>query len=152
MVYILSNSFPKPFKLNNPCAVLCWTYQQLPALVVMYVFNSKGDVLKNFIFLYNHKISYWILATFLSEAVEASRCYFFENQEWISKIYHLRIPKLLSNKILLTYFNLSEPIHKIQFNVRYPVKWKYNALKNMDLQGISHWTVFYELSLTDWNM
>ena len=28
--------------------------------------------------------------------------------------------KLLSNKILLTYFNLSEPIHKIQFNVRYP--------------------------------
>ena len=37
------------------------------------------------------------------------------------KIYYLRIPKLLSNKILLTYFNLSEPIHKIQFNVRYPV-------------------------------
>ena len=72
-------------------------------------------------FCYNHEISYWILAPFLSEAVEASRCYFFENQEWISKIYHLRIPKLLSNKILLTYFNLSEPIHKIQFNVRYPV-------------------------------
>ena len=40
----------------------------------------------------------------------------------ISKIYYLRIPKLLSNKILLTYFNLSEPIHKIQFNVRYPVE------------------------------
>ena len=31
------------------------------------------------------------------------------------------MPKLLSNKILLAYFNLSEPIHKIQFNVRYPV-------------------------------
>ena len=72
-------------------------------------------------FWYNHEISYWILAPFLSEAVEASRCYLFENQEWISKIYYLRIPKLLSNKILLTYFNLSEPIHKIQFNVRYPV-------------------------------
>ena len=72
-------------------------------------------------FCYNHEISYWILAPFLSEAVEASRCYFFENQEWISKIYHLRIPKLLSNKILLTHFNLSEPIHKTQFNVRYPV-------------------------------
>ena len=34
-------------------------------------------------FCYNHEISYWILAPFLSEAVEASRCYFFENQEWI---------------------------------------------------------------------
>ena len=87
----------------------------------MYVFNSKGDVLKNFIFLYNHKISYWILATFLSEAVEASRCYFFENQECISKVYNLRIPKLLSNMIFCKYFNLSEPIHNVQFNVRYPV-------------------------------
>ena len=45
-----------------------------------------------------------------------------ENQECISKIYYLRIPKLLANKILLTYFHLSEPIHKIQFNVRYPVE------------------------------
>ena len=62
------------------------------------------------------------LIPFLSKAVEASGCYFFENQEWISKIYHLRIPKLLSNKILLTHFNLSEPIHKTQFNVRYPVE------------------------------
>ena len=73
-------------------------------------------------FCYNHEISYWILAPFLSEAVKVSRCYFFENQKWISKIYYLRIPKLLSNKILLTYCNLSEPIHKIQFYVRYPVQ------------------------------
>ena len=78
-------------------------------------------------FCYNHEISYWILAPFLSEAVEASRCYFFENQEWISKIYYLRIAKLLSNKILLTHFNLSEPIHKTQFNVRYPVFSLYNV-------------------------
>ena len=65
-------------------------------------------------FWYNHEISYLILAPFLSEAVEASRCYVYENQEWISKIYYLRILKLLSNKILLTHFNLSlsEPIHK----------------------------------------
>ena len=34
---------------------------------------------------------------------------------------NFRIPKLLSNNILLTYFNLSEPIHNVQFNVRYPV-------------------------------
>ena len=39
----------------------------------------------------------------------------------ISKIYHLSILKLLSNKILLAYFYLPEPIHKVQFNVRYPV-------------------------------
>ena len=70
---------------------------------------------------HSSRILDWILAPFLSEAIEASPCYFFENQECTSKIYHLRIPEPLSNKILLTYFNLSEPIHKIQFNVRYPV-------------------------------
>ena len=75
-------------------------------------------------FLYNHKISYWILAPFLSEAVEASQCYFFRNQGWISKISNLRIPKPFSYKILLAYFSLSEPIHKVQFNVRYPVHIK----------------------------
>ena len=58
----------------------------------------------------------------LSEAVEASQCHFFEKQEYIKKIYHLRIPKLLSNKIFLAYFHLSEPIHKVQFNVKYSVQ------------------------------
>ena len=38
----------------------------------------------------------------------------------ISKILNLRISKLLSNKILLAYFYMSEPIHNVQFNVRYP--------------------------------
>ena len=46
----------------------------------------------------------------------------------MSKIYYLRIPKLLSNKILLTYFNLSESIHKTQFNMRYPVHWLTSGL------------------------
>ena len=64
---------------------------------------------------------HWYPIPFLSEAVEASRCYFFENQVCISKIPNLRILKLLSNKILLAYFYLSEPIHKVQFNMRYPV-------------------------------
>ena len=36
-------------------------------------------------------------------------------------LYNLRIPKLLSYKILLAYFYLSELIHNVQFNVRYPV-------------------------------
>ena len=99
---------------------------------------------------------YWYLAIFLSEAVEASQCYFLENKECISKIYHLRIPKLLSTKILLTYFTLSEPIHKTQFNVRYPVAQARNSVeksyKMQQIQGISHWTVLFELAVTDWNM
>ena len=41
-------------------------------------------------FLYDHEISYWNLAPFLSEAVEASQCYFFEN--WLMK---LKCPILL---------------------------------------------------------
>ena len=58
---------------------------------------------------------------------------FFEKKECISKIYYFRIPKLLSNKILLTYFNLSEPIHKIQFNVRYPVPLEGYVLNVADI-------------------
>ena len=71
------------------------------------------------------------------------RCYFFENQECISKIYNLRIQKLLSNKILLTYFNLSEPIHKIQFNVRYPVSFLFlfQWYLQMDIK-VSNWTAY----------
>ena len=37
----------------------------------------------NLFLWYNHEISYWILAPFLSEAVEASWCQFFEN--WLMK-------------------------------------------------------------------
>ena len=44
----------------------------------------------------------------------------------ISKIYNLRFSKILSNKIILSYFNLSEPIHNVQFNVRYPVLYGQN--------------------------
>ena len=64
---------------------------------------------------------HWYPISFLLEAVETSPYYYFENQVYISKIPDLRIPKLLSNKILLAYFYLSEPIHNVQFNVRYPV-------------------------------
>ena len=64
-----------------------------------------------------------MLAPILSEAVEASGCYLFKNHVCLSKIPNLRIPKLCSNKILLPYFYLSEPIHNVQFNVRYPVNF-----------------------------
>ena len=53
--------------------------------------------------------------------LRAGNVIFFENQESISKIYDLRIPKLLSNKILLAYFYLSEAIHNVPIDVRYPV-------------------------------
>ena len=96
-------------------------------------------------FWYNHEISYWILAPFLSEAVEASRCYFLKNQQWISKIYYLRIPKLLSNKILVKYFNLSGPIQKIQFNVRYPVFCSF--LNTAFLQLMLHFSVLLPLKV-----
>ena len=58
---------------------------------------------------------------FLLEAVEADLCYFFEN--WLTKLKypHLRISEPPSNNILLAYFSLSESIHKISFNMRYPV-------------------------------
>ena len=36
---------------------------------------------------YNREISYWILAPFLSEAVEASECHFIENWMMKHKIY-----------------------------------------------------------------
>ena len=56
-------------------------------------------------------------------------------QECISKIYNLSILKLLSNKILLAYFYLSEPIHKAQFNVRYPVVGSSLYQKDIDMDS-----------------
>ena len=40
----------------------------------------------------NHEISYWVLAPFLSEAAEASRCHFFENCLMKHKSPHLLKP------------------------------------------------------------
>ena len=62
-----------------------------------------------------------ILYPFCQRLLRPAYVTFLKNQECISKIYYLSILKLLSNKILLAYFYLSEPIHKVQFNVRYPV-------------------------------
>ena len=63
-----------------------------------------------------------ILYFFCQRLLRPADVIFFENKENKSKIYYLRIPKLLSNKILFTYFNLSELIHNVQFNVKYPVQ------------------------------
>ena len=58
------------------------------------------DVLKNNFFWQNHENSCWILAPFLSEAVEASLCYFFEN--WLMKLKwwtggNILLPSIFSN-------------------------------------------------------
>ena len=64
---------------------------------------------------------YWYVAFFLSEAVEASLCYFFEN--WLMKLKYpnLRIIQTPSNTILQAYFYLSGPNYFWRFNMRYPV-------------------------------
>ena len=62
-----------------------------------------------------------ILAHFLSEAVEASRCYFFINQCKKHKCPHLLKP--LGTVIQQNYWSFypSEPIQKACFNMRHPV-------------------------------
>ena len=47
----------------------------------------------------NKEMSCWTLALFLSEAVEARRCYFFEKWLWHPKIPYLSIPEPSSNQI-----------------------------------------------------
>ena len=69
----------------------------------------------------NHENSCWILALFLSEAVEARLCYFFENCLIKTKCHNLlnRPPKIWNWKSQSVH--LSEPIYFVHFNVRHPV-------------------------------
>ena len=64
-------------------------------------------------------IFHWYLNTFLSEAVEASRCYFFVN--WLMKCPYLL--KSLGTLIQENYWSFypSEPFRIIRFNMRHPV-------------------------------
>jgi hypothetical protein len=61
------------------------------------------------------------MASFLSEAVEASLCYFFENLLMKLKYPNLRIIQIPSNIISQAYFYLSGPNYFWRFNMRYPV-------------------------------
>ena len=72
-------------------------------------------------FWLNHEISCWILAPFLSEAVEARLYYFFKNCLIKTKCHDLlnRPPKIWDWKSQSVY--LSEPIYFVHFNVRHPV-------------------------------
>ena len=62
-----------------------------------------------------------ILAPFLSEAGEDSRCYFFENWFMKLKIYDLLKPLGTITQQNYWSFYLSEPFQKARFNMRHPV-------------------------------
>ena len=72
-------------------------------------------------FLGNHEISYWILAPFLLEAVEASQCYFLEN--WFIKLKCPTLLKPLATIIQQNYWSLytSEPFTFTRYTMRHPV-------------------------------
>ena len=79
-------------------------------------------VLKKKFWGLNHEMSYWILAPFLLEAVEASRCYFFE--KWLIKLKCPNLLKPLGTLIQENYwsFYTSESFRIPNFNVRHPVQ------------------------------
>ena len=79
------------------------------------------DVLKQSFFWLNHEITCWILVPFLSETVEASWCYFFEN--WFMKFKCPNLLKPLKFIIQQNYrsFYTSEPSTLAHFNMRHPV-------------------------------
>ena len=77
---------------------------------------------------WNHEISYWILVPFLSEAVEASLCYYVENL-----LMKLKFPNLLNPLGILIEWNYgsfypSELIYCAHFIMRYPVIKYYNII------------------------
>ena len=79
-----------------------------------YQFLFEEQIIKN-------PMVYWYLIPFLSEAVEASLCYFFKN--WLMK---LKFPNLLNPLWIIIQWNEwsfypSELNYFSHFNMRYPV-------------------------------
>ena len=66
----------------------------------------------------NHEISCWILAPFLSEAVEVSECNFFEN--WLMKHKSPNLLKPLGTIIQQNYWSFY-PSEPFSFNMIHPV-------------------------------
>ena len=73
--------------------------------------------------LKSHEISFWILALFTLEAVEANWCYFFEN--WFKKLKCPHLLKPLGTIFQHNYwsFYTSELFTLARFNMRHPVHW-----------------------------
>ena len=76
--------------------------------------------------LVEHEISGWILASFLSEAVETSQCYFFENI-----LIKLKCPNLL--KVLLPFFKTwkSTLVGHLGLQRVYPSKYIISSLNTL---------------------
>ena len=75
--------------------------------------------------MYHQKSTFsLILAPFLSEAAEASQCYFFEN--WLMKLKCPILLKPLDTMIQENYWSFypSEPFRITRFTMRHPVYWK----------------------------
>ena len=70
-------------------------------------------------------IFYWYLIPLLSEAVEASRCYFFEN--WLIKFKCPNLLNTLGTMIQDNYQSLylSGPFTLARFNMRHPVSLQF---------------------------
>ena len=68
-----------------------------------------------------NRICHWYLILFLSEAVESSLCYFFEN--WLMKLKFPNLLKPLGTIIQQNYWSFypSEPFTFIHINMRHPV-------------------------------
>jgi hypothetical protein len=85
----------------------------------------KWPILVSFYGIHHQKSRFlYILAPFLSEAVEANRCYFFEN--WVQKLKCPHLLKPLGTIFQHNYwfFYTSEPFTLARFNMRHPVQGK----------------------------
>ena len=85
----------------------------------------KRSILVHFSWIYHQKSTFLlILAPFLSEAVEDSRCYFFEDWFMKLKIYNLLKPLGTITQQNYWSFYPSELIYFAFFTMRHPVTYK----------------------------
>ena len=90
--------------------------------MVQWSLAPKWPILVHFCGMDHQKSNFLlILAPFLSEAVEDSRCYFFENWFMKLKIYYLLKPLGTITQQNYWFFYPSELIHFAIFTMRHPV-------------------------------
>ena len=115
-------------------------------------------------------IFHWYLIYFLSEAVEASRCHFFENWLMKHKCTNLLKPLGTINQwnywffyplelIYFALFNMRHPVHPI-FNKRctyldyivlnFIMKYHSKILQIEELVPVIFWVNFIQIGLTDY--
>ena len=114
--------------LRRPLLVPCPTQCEVIKVIQVLEFNNLrsnitifGCFGKNF-FWHNHENSCWILAPFLSEAVEARLYYFFKNRLIKTKCHNILNRWLEIWKSKSKSVSLSELIYFTRFNVRHPVR------------------------------